>query len=67
MSFRPRRTLAGARADKDDPCRRVFTLHLRLPPWKRSLSFPVSARLYRKEADCDANHPFRTRQELMPL
>jgi hypothetical protein len=24
MSFRPRRTLAGARADEDDPCRPVF-------------------------------------------
>lgn len=46
-------------------CWVVLTLQVRLPLWKKVLSFPVSARLYRKEADCDQKHPFRTRQELV--
>jgi hypothetical protein len=46
-------------------CWVVLSLQVRLPLWKRVLSFPISARLYRKEGDCDAKHPFRTRQQLV--
>lgn len=45
-------------------CWVVLSLQVRLPLWKKVISFPVNARLYRKEADCDAAHPFRTRQQL---
>ena len=40
------------------------SMQVRLPLWRRVISFPVMARLYRKEADADAEHPFRTRQQL---
>ena len=45
-------------------CWVVMTMQIRLPRWKRVITFPVMARLYRKEADADAKHPFRTRQQL---
>ena len=45
-------------------CWVVLSMQVRLPLWKRVISFPVMARLYRKEADADAEHPFRTRQQL---
>jgi hypothetical protein len=45
-------------------CWVVLSMQVRLPLWKRVISFPVMARLYRKESDADAEHPFRTRQEL---
>ena len=45
-------------------CWVVMSLQVRLPLWPRVISFPVLARLYRKKADCDAGHPFRTRQQL---
>lgn len=44
----------------------LLTLQLRLPLWPlRVISFPIMARLYRKEADCTPAHPFRTRQQLL--
>ena len=44
----------------------IVTMQVRLPFWPlRTVSFPVMARLYRKEADCDALHPFRARGELL--
>lgn len=46
-------------------CWVVLTLQVRLPGWKRVISLPVNARLYRKEKDCDEKHPFRTRQQLL--
>jgi len=45
-------------------CWVVMSLQVRLSLWPRVISFPVLARLYRKKADCDAEHPFRTRQQL---
>lgn len=45
-------------------CWVVMSLQVRLPLWPRLISFPVLARLYRKKADCDGEHPFRTRQQL---
>jgi len=46
-------------------CWVVLTLQVRLPGWKRVISLPVNARLYRKSKDCDKEHPFRTRQQLL--
>lgn len=45
-------------------CWVVLSMQIRLPLWKRVLSFPMMARLYRKKSDADAEHPFRTRQQL---
>jgi len=45
-------------------CWVVLSLQVRLPLWRKVVSFPVNARIYRKEADCDAQPPFRTRQQL---
>jgi len=45
-------------------CWVVMSLQVRLSLWPRVISFPVLVRLYRKKADCDAGHPFRTRQQL---
>jgi hypothetical protein len=45
-------------------CWVVMTMAIRLPLWRRRIHFPVMFRLYRKECDCDAEHPFRTRQQL---
>ena len=45
-------------------CWVVMSLQVWLPRWRKVLTFPVLARLYRKETDCDRNHPFRTRQQL---
>lgn len=46
-------------------CWVVLSLQVRPALWRKVVSFPVHARLYRKEADCDAEHPFRTRQQLL--
>ena len=44
----------------------IVTMQVRVPFWPlRTVSFPVMARLYRKEADCNARHTFRTRGELL--
>ena len=44
----------------------IVTMQVRVPFWPlRTVSFPVMARLYRKEADCDARHTFRTRGEFL--
>jgi len=45
-------------------CWVVMTMAIRLPLWPRPIHFPVMLRLYRKECDCDAKHPFRTKQQL---
>lgn len=47
-------------------CWVVLSLQVRLPFWPyRVISLPIMARLYRKEADCDEAHPFRTRGQLV--
>lgn len=47
-------------------CWVVLSLQVRVPFWPlRVIGFPVMARLYRKEADGDKRHPFRTRGQLL--
>jgi hypothetical protein len=46
-------------------CWVVLSLQVRVSRWSKVIGFPVNARIYRKEADCDAEHPFRTRQQLL--
>jgi len=47
-------------------CWVVLSLQVRCPFWpRRVISFPVMARLYRKEAHCGKRHPFRTRHQLL--
>ena len=45
-------------------CWVLMTLAIRVPLCRRRVHVPVMARLYRKQSDCGAEHPFRTRQEL---
>jgi len=45
-------------------CWVVMTMAIRFPLWPRPIHFPVMLRLYRKKCDCDAKHPFRTKQQL---
>jgi hypothetical protein len=60
----PVRSEGGRSVFRRAHCWVVMSLQVRLPLWRKLVSFPVGARLYRKKADCDAAHPFRTCHQL---